>query len=391
MSDRPAEAPIRQPAILLSAIKLHDFRNYRDLSLKFEPRHVVLTGENGAGKTNLLEAVSFLSPGRGLRRARYAMVTRATAAGGFSVFASAEGLRGPVEIGTGLVPAGGEGDQARTVRIDGVTAKSSEALLDHLRISWLTPAMDGLFTGPAGDRRRFLDRLVLAISPGHGRHVLDYDRAVRSRNRLLAQGSLDDAWLSGIEMQIAELGTALDAGRREILGLLEAMIARAPQEGPFPRAEIVLEDFLPGIGDASAQDREEALQRRLREERHQDRAAGRTLTGPHRSDFLVRHFEKQMPAALCSTGEQKALLIGLVLAHARLVGEMSGGPPILLLDEIAAHLDEGRRAALFALVDDIGAQAIMTGTDDNLFEALGARAQYLTIADGKLRRRGLGE
>lgn len=373
-------------SVSLQAVKLHEFRNYAHMSLTLRPAHVVLTGDNGAGKTNLLEAISFLSPGRGLRRARYSAVSRATGDTGFSVFAAAQGLAGPVEIGTGLVATGGEAEgYSRVVRIDGANAASAEALLEHLRISWLTPAMDGLFTGAAGDRRRFLDRLVLAVSPGHGRLVIDYDRALRSRNRLLAEGSENDAWLTGIETQIAEKGMALDAGRRETLSLLKAMIAETPGSSPFPRADMELEPFLPGPQLDSAQEHEIAFERLLFDARRADRAAGRTLNGPHRSDLLVRHAPKDMPAALCSTGEQKALLIGLILAHARLVGNISGGPPLLLLDEVAAHLDEHRRSALFSLIGDIGSQAIMTGTDSHLFDALKSDAQFFTVADGNIR------
>ncbi len=370
--------------VYLTRLKLTDFRNYPQLSLQCDQRHVVLTGENGAGKTNLLEAVSFLSPGRGLRRAAYADVARVGADNGFTVFAAVEGMAGPVEIGTstgGEVGSGG----GRKLRLNGANARSADDLLEHLRLTWLTPAMDGLFTGSASDRRRFLDRQVLAIDPQHGRRVLDYERAMRSRNRLLSEGRMDPAWLDGIELQMAELGTAIALARRELVAMLSDLIAEGRQEGPFPRATIALEDFTERLGDISAASLEEAFVGKLAEARYRDAAAGRTLTGPHRSDLLIRHREKDMPAAHCSTGEQKALLVGLVLAHAGLTGRISGFPPVMLLDEIAAHLDAGRRAALFDLIDDLGGQAFMTGTDAAMFAALGDRAVHFTVDAGTVQ------
>ncbi len=366
----------------VETLKLADFRNYARLSLGLDRRHVVLTGPNGAGKTNLLEAVSFLSPGRGLRRAAYGEVARRGADGGFSVFAALEGMAGPVEIGTG---AGGPGDAgSRKVRINGAPAASAEALLEHVRVLWLTPAMDSLFTGAAGDRRRFLDRLVLSIDPAHGRRAIDYERAMRSRNRLLSEGRPDPAWLDGLELQMAELGSAISAARREVVALIVRMIERGQDNSPFPTASLALAGFLDEEADLPATDAEEAFARRLREGRGRDAAAGRTLDGPHRADLLVRHSAKDMEAARSSTGEQKALLVGLVMAHARLVTEMTGSTPLLLLDEIAAHLDDSRRAALFDLIDALGGQALMTGTDRGMFAALGERAQFLGLREGGL-------
>ncbi len=370
--------------VYLTRLKLTDFRNYPQLSLQCDRRHVVLTGENGAGKTNLLEAVSFLSPGRGLRRAAYADVARVGAENGFTVFASVEGMAGPVEIGTSTGGEAGSGG-GRKLRLNGANARSADDLLEHLRLTWLTPAMDGLFTGSASDRRRFLDRQVLAIDPQHGRRVLDYERAMRSRNRLLSEGRMDPAWLDGIELQMAELGTAIALARRELVAMLSDLIAEGRQEGPFPKATIALEDFTEELGDVSAAALEEAFIGKLAEARYRDAAAGRTLTGPHRSDLLIRHREKDMPAAHCSTGEQKALLVGLVLAHAGLTRRISGFPPVMLLDEIAAHLDAGRRAALFDLIDDLGGQAFMTGTDAAMFAALGDRAAHFTVDAGTVQ------
>ncbi len=368
--------------VSLSRLKLGDFRNYAALSLDLDARHVVLTGDNGAGKTNLMEAVSFLSPGRGLRRAAYADVARVGAESGFSVFVELEGMDGPVEIGTAT--AGTDDGQVRRLRLNGTTAKTVDELLDHVRVLWLTPAMDGLFTGGSSDRRRFLDRLVLSLDPEHGRRATDYERAMRSRNKLLSEGRPDPVWLTGLERQMAELGISMALARQEMLGLLAGLVERNHEGGVFPAADLALSGFLDGEWHRPAFDLEEQYLDMMKAGRYRDAAAGRTLDGPHRSDLLIRHRAKDMEAARCSTGEQKALLVGLVLAHARLVGNMTGHAPILLLDEIAAHLDEGRRAALFDLVDDLGGQAFMTGTDQSMFSALGERARYLTVANGSV-------
>ena len=365
----------------LTRLKLTDFRNYAEVSLGFDERHVVLTGDNGSGKTNLLEAVSFLSPGRGLRRAVLTDVTRVGATGGFSVFAELVGRDGEISIGTGI--EAGEESTSRRLRLNGTSAKSVEELTDHLNVLWLTPAMDGLFTGGASDRRRFLDRLVLSLDPAHGRRAADYERAMRGRNRLLSEGRFDPSWLSGIEVQMAELGIAMAAARREMLGLLTALIARS-SASPFPSPQLSLSGFLDDEGERPFAELEDVFRETLRETRHRDAAAGRTLTGPHRVDLLVRHRDKDIEAERCSTGEQKALLVGLVLAHARLTADMTGYAPVLLLDEIAAHLDEGRRAALFDLVDGLGGQAFMTGTDRAMFDALGERAQFFTVSQGRV-------
>jgi len=364
-------------------LTLTDFRNYASLSLDLDPGLVVLSGENGAGKTNLLEAISLLTPGRGLRRAPYAEVARESASTGFAVHASLDGPQGEFEIGTGTAGLGPDGDAGRRVRINAATTPADE-LLDWLRVLWLTPAMDSLFTGPASDRRRFLDRLVLAVDPGHGRRAQDYERAMRGRNRLLSEGSRDRAWFDAIEMQMAESGTAIAAARAEMVRLLSAMIDRLP-EGPFPQADLTLAGTLEEmVGHAPAVDIEEGFRAALASGRERDRAAGRTLEGPHRTDLVVRHRPKSMPAELCSTGEQKALLIGIVLSHARLSGEMTGSAPILLLDEIAAHLDAGRRAALFSILEELGSQTFMTGTEASLFSSIEGRAQFLTVDHGSV-------
>ncbi|WP_404926141.1 DNA replication/repair protein RecF [Mesorhizobium sp. ORM16] len=367
----------------ISKLTLTNFRNYAALSIELEPGAVVFSGDNGAGKTNLLEAISLLTPGRGLRRAPYADVAREGGDGGFALHARLDGPDGQVEIGTGISGGDSLGEGGRRVRINGATARSAEDMLEWLRVVWLTPAMDALFTGPAADRRRFLDRLVLAIDPGHGQRALDYEKAMRGRNRLLTEGSRDLSWFEAIEMQMAETGVAIAAARAEKVRLLAAMIDRLPDSGPFPQADIGLSgDLEAEIATMPAVDVEERFRRTLAGGRDRDRAAGRTLEGPHRSDLVVRHRPKAMPAALCSTGEQKALLVGIVLSHARLTGEMSGLTPILLLDEIAAHLDGGRRAALFSILEELNCQAFMTGTDAALFSSLAGRAQFLTVDHG---------
>ncbi|MDQ0455337.1 DNA replication/repair protein RecF [Rhizobium paknamense] len=366
----------------ITRLKLTDFRNYAAASLSLDQRHVVLTGHNGSGKTNLMEAVSFLSPGRGLRRAVLQDVARAGATGGFSIFAALEGMEGDVELGTGTELQ--EENAVRRLRINGAAARSVDELTDHLRLLWLTPAMDGLFTGASAERRRFLDRLVLSIDPLHGRRASDFERAMRSRNRLLSEGRFDPSWLSGLEEQMAALGIAMALARQEMMRLLSGLIAEREDPENFPVADLRLSGFLDEGLDAPAIDLEDRYRTLLEQGRGRDAAAGRTLEGPHRSDLLVRHREKNMEAERCSTGEQKALLVGIVLAHAELVATMTGFAPILLLDEIAAHLDEGRRAVLFNRIDALGGQAFMTGTDRAMFSALGERAQHITVRDGQL-------
>lgn len=374
------------PKVHIERLKLTGFRNYAELSLNLDERHVVLVGDNGAGKTNLMEAVSLLTPGRGLRRANYGDLVRAgpEPSLGFSVFAHLEGMAGPVDLGTGV--NGGEDAGARKVRINAAPVRSADALLEHLRILWLTPAMDGLFTGPAGDRRRFLDRLVLSVDPAHGGRALSYERAMRSRNRLLSDGRADPAWLDGLEAQMAELGVAMAMARGEVIDLLTKLIEGHHADSVFPAASVRLEGFLEHEELPSASDREAAFAGLLRDGRGRDAAAGRTLAGPHRMDLVVHHRAKAMPAALSSTGEQKALLIGIVLGHAQLVRSMTGHAPVLLLDEIAAHLDEDRRAALFDLVEALDCQAFMTGTDAAMFASLGDRGQMFDVVAGGVER-----
>ena len=370
--------------VALKQLTLTDFRNYPRLSLDLSCQHVVITGENGAGKTNLLEAVSFLSPGRGMRRAVLSDVARAGSTNGFAVNAVIETPDGEVALGTGTFGETPGGEVARRLRVNGAAQKSTDVLTEHLRVVWVTPQMDGLFSGPASDRRRFLDRLVLAIDPLHGQRSLDFERAMKSRNRLFEDGQRDARWFDAIETQLAEFGSAIAAARVEIVRLLSGMMEQLPDDGPFPKADLILEGGIEALlsSGVSASDVEDQYRQMLAGNRPRDAAAGRTLDGPHRSDLLVMHRPKSMPANLSSTGEQKALLIGIVLSHARLVARMTGSAPVLLLDEIAAHLDAGRREALFGIIDDIGSQAFMTGTDRSLFAALEGRAEYLTVSHG---------
>ena len=347
---------------MIARLVLTDFRNHPALELTPGAGFVVLTGENGAGKTNVLEAISLLAPGRGLRRAPLADMARQDGPGGFGVAVTLNAGQNAVEIATGTLAAAPE---RRVVRVQGAAA-SANALGEWLTVLWLTPAMDRLFVEPAGERRRFLDRLTLALAPSHAQHSARYEAAMRARNRLLGEEATPDGdWLDALEAQMAEHGVAIDAARRETVALLRERLAAAP-EGVFARAGLTL---------AGWSGEREALRTDLRQSRARDAAAGRALIGPHRVDLSVTHLSKDQAAALASTGEQKALLLGIVLAHADLVAERVGRAPILLLDEVAAHLDPSRRAALFARLAGRG-QVWMTGTEDALFADAGAATSY---------------
>ncbi len=357
----------------VTRLSLTDFRSYADALVSPGPQFVVLTGENGAGKTNLLEAVSLLAPGRGLRGAPLSEMARTGGPGGFAVAAQL----GDIEIGTGTVAAAPE---RRQVRINGAPA-AANSLSEWLSVLWLTPAMDRLFADTASARRRFLDRLVLALHPGHAVETTRYEAAMRARNKLLAEEApANPDWLNALEARMAEHGCRLADYRARTAQALHERLADQP-EGPFARAGLMLSGWQPDHADPLA------FQRELARGRAQDAAAGRTLHGPHRMDLAVTHLGKAQPAALCSTGEQKALLIGLILAHAALVAERLGRPPILLLDEIAAHLDPTRRAALFDRLGGFGGQVWMTGTEPALFEGIGGAASLLEVANGTVRER----
>lgn len=371
----------------ISRLVLTDFRNHARLSLSLDRRPVVLAGPNGAGKTNVLEAVSLLAAGQGLRRAAYADLSRQQGNGGWAVAATVETEVGPVEVGTGLDPSKPESARAgRIVRINGEPQGGSGALAGLVEMAWLLPAMDGLFTGPAGDRRRFLDRLVLGFDAGHATRSGQFERAMRQRNRLLEDGVRDPSRFAGLERIMAETGVAIAAARvatvNGIVGVVGARRERDP-DAAFPWASLALVGTLEqALANGAAVDVEDHYLALLASGRERDRMAGRTLEGPHRSDLIVGHGPKSMPAHASSTGEQKALLIGLVLAHAELLAERrSGAAPILLLDEIAAHLDSRRRAGLFSELLRLGSQAWLTGTDRQPFEAILNDAQFIPVAE----------
>lgn len=373
--------------VALTRLRLTHFRNHPALDLPAAGKNIALTGPNGAGKTNILEAVSLLTPGRGLRRAPFSDLAQADGDGSWTVFAELDGALGEAAIGTGTDAAETEGT-SRRCRINGANVSGPGAFADHLRIVWLTPSMDGLFTGPAGDRRRFLDRLVLAVDPEHGARVSAFERALRNRNKLLEEGASDPRWLDAVEHETAELAIAVAAARIDSVARLAGLIAETQTENAiFPYAEIALGGWMEEhIASGSAADAEDLYRTRLRDLRGRDRAAGRTTEGPHASDLSVRHGPKQMPAELCSTGEQKALLLGLVLAHARLVARLSGSTPLVLLDEVAAHLDPDRRAALYAVLSELGAQVWLTGADPAAFAELGSDSMLFRIASGHVER-----
>lgn len=348
-------------------------------------RAIVLTGPNGAGKTNLLEAVSLFAPGRGLRRAPFADMARETGSGGWAVAALADGMEGPVRLG-----AAWEADASRTparkLHIAGKAAKSAGALGAHIRLSWLTPAMDRLFSGPEGDRRRFVDRLTAALDPGHAARAAAFERLLRQRNRLLEDVSGNARWLDALEAQLAGAAVTVAASRLAALEALNAgMKAVEKTGGAFPFALLALQGTVENqLARMPAVQAEDALRETLGRARRRDAAAGRTLEGPHRAALEVVHGPKNMAARLCSTGEQKALLIAIILAHAAAVRDHAGGfAPVLLLDEVAAHLDARRRRGLFEALDALGSQAWMTGTEEGLFEDLRGRALFLRVENGR--------
>jgi DNA replication and repair protein RecF len=374
------------PRTVLRRLTLTDFRSYDRATLVLDGRPVFLFGPNGAGKTNLLEAISFLIPGRGLRNAALAEVGRREpedAQGlAWAVAAALEGGDGLVQLGTGLESAGAA---RRTVRIEGETAQPGR-LADLVRLVWLTPREDRLFLEAASERRRFFDRLVFAGEPGHAVEVAAYERAMRERMRLLAESPADPAWLTALEARLAKAGAAMAIARARTLAALRAEIA-ARGERPFPQASLALS----GAWEAMAAEGvpPEEIQARLAAAlaaaRPRDAAAGRALVGPHRGDLLVTHVQKGRAAAQSSTGEQKALILNLILAQASRLSRAESQPnPILLLDEVAAHLDSLRRAALFDEIEALGLQAFLTGTDAALFAALEGRAQGFSIDAGRL-------
>jgi DNA replication and repair protein RecF len=352
----------------ITRLTLSDFRSYTDAVIAPGLGLNILTGDNGVGKTNVLEAVSLLTPGRGLRGSPLSDMARSTGAGGFAVTASVDDSM----IGVG---ASRDAPDRRQVRIDGVTA-SATSLSERIAMVWLTPAMDRMFTDAAGERRRFLDRLALAAEPGHAREAARYDAAMRQRTRLLTGDTPPDpAWLDALEAQMAAHGAMIAATRARLVTALSEVSLSASVTA-FPEAILQLDGW----------NAEQDFAPILRSARDGDAAAGRARFGPHRQDLVVTHRAKQQPAARSSTGEQKALLLGIVLAHARLIAERRGTPPVLLLDEVAAHLDPHRRAALFAIIADIGGQSWLTGTEAGLFTEAGLQAHLFAVADGLVQR-----
>ena len=393
MTVDPSDVSVPRAQTSVRRLQLHRFRSYGDLDVSFDARAVVLSGPNGAGKTNLLEAISMLAPGRGLRGVEMKALAQTNGSGDllsvapylWTVTADLDRDGQDVRLGTGAELTA-NGNCRRHVRIDGEPADGTASLGRQLRMAWLTPAQDRLFVEGKSDRRRFLDRLVLGHDPEHGGQVKAYEKALRDRQRLLKERSSDTAWLDALEASMAEHGTAIAVARVDMVAHLCSALTE--QTGSvFPHAELFLQGDLESavIDGQAAVDVEDGFAQRLRAGRGRDGDAGRALEGPHRSDLVVRHLEKDMPAKLCSTGEQKALLIGVFLANARLLcAKQISDRPILLLDEVAAHLDEIRRAALFDEICLLGCQTWMTGTDHGLFAALRDRAQYFTVDHGRL-------
>jgi DNA replication and repair protein RecF len=377
----------RATRLAVRRLSLSDFRCYHRLRLETDPRPVVLTGPNGAGKTNLLEALSFLTPGRGMRRASLSDIARRGAGDDapWAVAASLDGLAGRVEVGTGREP----GSERRAVRIDGQSAKPGD-LARLVSALWLTPAMDRLFIEGAGGRRRFLDRLVFGLEAGHAAQSTAYEHAMRERTRLLKAGGADPTWLAALEDGMARHGIAIAAARRDVAGRLDEACRQGV--GPFPAARLAVngevEGWLAeGAAPAAAEDR---LRAALRNARLRDERAGAATLGPHRSDLAVRHAGKDMAVGQCSTGEQKAVLVAIVLAQGRVQSAVRGVAPLLLLDEVVAHLDAVRRAALFDELCALDAQSWLTGTDEQSFDGFGDRAQFFRVADAALTPAGRG-
>jgi len=369
-------------------LNLHNFRNYHAASLEADAPTIVLVGPNGAGKTNLIEAISFLAPGRGLRRATLNEVAFSEGDGSWAVAAEIEGALGLATLGTGIErPADDDVAIQRRCRIDREPVPSPAAFADHLRVVWLVPAMDTLFAGAPSERRRLLDRLALAVDAEHSSRVNALERSLRSRNRLLEDVRTDSHWLDAVEHETAELAVAVAGLRVETVRRLDGVLAKR-KDSPFPPVEIAIDGWLDAlVPQHPAGEIEERYRAVLRDNRSRDAAAGRTLDGPHLSDLKVVYAAKSIPAAEASTGEQKALLIGLVLAHARLLREMTGAAPVLLLDEVLAHLDPARRAALYGELAELGAQAWMTGADPAIFREMQSPAEIVEVKSGTLAPR----
>lgn len=356
--------------LCVTALSLSHFRSHQALRLEFDGRPVAISGANGAGKTNILEAVSLLSPGRGLRGATSEEFIRRPEAIGWKITADVSGPGGLHRLETWAEPGG-----TRQVRLDD-KATTQLALGQVMRVLWLVPAMDRLWLEGAEGRRKFLDRMALSFFPDHAEATLAYEKAMRQRNRLFRDNVSDPHWYSALEARMAETGAIIAANRSAVLERIKA--AQAGAVSAFPRADLRLSHPEDDKGNLAAA---------LALGRRRDMAAGRALAGPHRADLEAVYSDKGVPVAMCSTGEQKALLISLILANARALAAETGFAPVLLLDEVAAHLDPGRRAALYDEICALGAQALMTGTDASLFDSLGGRAQTLVVAADGTRSR----
>jgi DNA replication and repair protein RecF len=372
------------PRFAITRLTLTDFRNHASLRMEPKAALICLFGLNGAGKTNILEAISLLVPGRGLRAQPFNVLARLNGLGPWAVAADVDLPNGEAKLGTSY--DANLGENARKVSVDGQLQKSSGALSAHLKMLWLTPALDRLFMGSGSERRRFFDRMVASFNEAHAGHVSTFEKLMRERNSLLQDHQPDRTWLSTLETQMAEQAIAISVARNEATNILARHFASGAAQGPFPWGVLQLHgDIEDLVAHKPAVQAEDEYAKILYDSRGLDRTQGRTLKGPHRTDFSVQHGPKSTPAELCSTGEQKALLIGLVLAQARAAKEILGASPVLLLDEVAAHLDGERRRGLFAALDELGTQAWMTGTDENLFEAAGNHATRFEVNDGNVR------
>lgn len=373
--------------LFVEQLTLTDFRNFASTRLSLDSRPVVLVGDNGAGKTSLLEAVSLLGPGQGLRSRPYKELARHQGRGGWAIAGKVASDGESVALGTGFGLAGDEDRAARSVRIAGKDS-STNALANHVKLVWLIPAMDGLFTGPAAERRRFLDRLMLAVDPKMRTPRARFERAMRQRNRLFQLREGSPSLFAGLEEQMAETGTAIAAARLDAVSRLASLIEASKEslmQGLFPHASLALSGTLEAdLMDGSAVEVEDSYRERLAAARERDRAAQRTLEGPHRSDLVVSHGPSNRLAEVCSSGEQKALLLGLILSQAALIAELDGAAPLILLDEVAAHLDATRREALFSEIFRLGAQAWMTGTEASVFSSMLPEAQIFTVNCGTI-------
>lgn len=368
----------------VQSLSLHHFRCYEQAKMAgIDKGLIVICGPNGAGKTNILESVSMLTPGRGLRNATHEEIQKHNSDTGWAIASHIDTGGAMAQIGTGYDVLSSK----RTIKINGVAAKSQMALSDYLSCLWLTPQMDRLFLDSAGGRRRFFDKLVFTFDSSHAGRVTRYENAMASRSKLLREGQMDKSWLKSLERQMAETGVSIAAARLEFAHRLQRAcdIARQEEEGWFPKARLYIQGTVEELlNKMPAVEVEELFAYQLEQSRVRDAENGGAATGVHKSDFVVRYAAKNMAADQCSTGEQKALLIGIVLAHARLMHGERGAPPVLLLDEVAAHLDEYRRAALFDLLHELGGQVWMTGTDESLFFAARDKAQFWGIQQAEI-------